>query len=855
MKNLYLLVCVFFIQNWVSAQSATSFDPAKMSLVWKFDQNFYEGREQNSAFLEIRNQNKKASVPLFGWTIYFNGVRGMAKKEVGFGLEVSQLNGDLYQLKPGKEFKGLPSKSSLNLHLISEAWILNYTEAPKGFYWVWDDRPSQPIAINNVVVQGTQDATKFRKNAADSSQIANAEVVFKQNENISAIPSNAVPIIFPTPASVQYGKGSHILKNTITIYVSEKFSTIGDFILADIKSYFSGIVSLVADESKANIRFHVNSSLPPEGYKLRISDAHIDMEAADEGGIFYAYQSLKSAMPLSVWRQAQPEIIIPALMVEDAPRFSYRGLHIDIARNFQTKESLMKMINWMAMYKLNVLHLHFSDDEAWRIAIPGLEELTTVGVTRMHTLSSDTHMPSTYGSGGPKSERQSGFYTRDDYIDIIQFAAARQVEIIPEIETPGHARAAIKAMQARYKRLASEGKMVDAEQYLLHDMNDKSSYKSVQFFNDNVMCPCLPSVYTFIEKVVDELSAMHIEAGSPLRTIHMGGDEVPSGVWEKSPLCEAFLKNQTKYSNAPELWMYYWEKVHAMLSKKGLYVSGWEEFAMRPTKQDGARKMIVNPEFANRKFHAYVWNNVIGFGSEDLPYRLANGGYKVILCPVSNLYFDLAYQNHFDEPGYYWGGFVDVDKPFYFVPYDYYKNTKVDRNGNAVDASAFIGKDRLTDYGKQNIVGMQGHLWSENITSEELFQYQAFPKLLGLAERAWAADPEWATTTDAAVSEKQYQEAWNLFVNTLGKRELPKLSWYQGGANYRIPTVGAVIRNNAVHANIQLPGHTIRYTVNGKEPEANSAKYEGPISAKGLISLRAFDDRGRGGRTLVMVND
>ena len=510
----------------------------------------------------------------------------------------------------------------------------------------------------------------------------------------------------------------------------------------------------------------------------------------------------------------------------------------------------------MALYKLNTLHFHFTEDDAWRIEIPALPELTTVGVKRGHTLDSKANMPASYGSGGDTNNPQSSFYTRNDYIEILKFAKARHIDLIPEIETPGHARAAIKAMDARHDRLMKEGKIQEAKAYLLADPDDKSDYLSAQYFKDNVMCVALPSVYTFLETTIDALISMHKEADMPLKTIHVGGDEVPFGVWEKSPLCQALLKKlpSDQYKQTSDLWLYYWEKVYDILKKRNLYVSGWEEIGMRETKIDSNRQMMVNPSFANNNFHTYVWNTVIGWGTEDLPYRLANGGYKVVLCPVSNLYFDLAYQKDFEEVGYYWGGFVDIDKPFYFIPFDYLKNTKVDRFGNPIDTKSLMGKDRLTDFGKSNIIGIQGHLWSENIRSADALEYAAFPKMLALAERAWAADPEWATTKDAQKSETLYQKAWSEFVNTVGKRELFKLNYYQGGANFRIPTVGAKVEKGVVVANIQLPGLILRYTTDGTEPTLKNLIYQEPIVTKGIIKLRAFDSKGRGGRTIQVEN-
>src|SRR5690606_27408533 len=145
--------------------------------------------------------------------------------------------------------------------------------------------------------------------------------------------------------------------------------------------------------------------------------------------------------------------------------------------------------------------------------------------------------------------------------------------------------------------------------------------------------------------------------------------------------------------------------------------------------------------------------------------------------------------------------------------------------GNPIDTTIFKNKERLTDYGASNIVGLQSQIWSEKIKGPDQLEYMLLPKLLGFAERAWAKTPEWVTESDPEKAEEQYQKDWNSFVNTLGQRELMRLSKYAGGFNYRIPTAGAKIENGKVMANIQLPGFIIRYTTNGTEPSAKSKIY------------------------------
>ncbi|MDB5148734.1 MAG: beta-N-acetylhexosaminidase [Mucilaginibacter sp.] len=270
--------------------------------------------------------------------------------------------------------------------------------------------------------------------------------------------------------------------------------------------------------------------------------------------------------------------------------------------------------------------------------------------------------------------------------------------------------------------------------------------------------------------------------------------------------------------------------------------------ALRKTTLDGQPAYVPNPDFTKEHLQVDVWNNVLGAGQEDLAYRLANGGYKVVLTCVTNLYFDMANYKSFDEPGYYWGAFLGIDKFYSFIPYDYFKNADVDKQGNPINRNIFIGKQRLTDYGKSNIAGLQGALWAETVKGPERMDYMIFPRLLGLAERAWAQDPAWATEKDPVKSKEEYQVAWSNFLNVLGKRELPRLAYYNGGYNYRVPKPGISLQDGKYLSNVEFPGLTIRYTTNGKDPDASSKIYTGPVNYNGgVIKFRAFDPKGRGG--------
>ena len=204
---------------------------------------------------------------------------------------------------------------------------------------------------------------------------------------------------------------------------------------------------------------------------------------------------------------------------------------------------------------------------------------------------------------------------------------------------------------------------------------------------------------------------------------------------------------------------------------------------------DGVHHDNPVPEFAGGQLIPYVWNNTRG--NEDLCNRFANIGYPVVLCSVTNLYWDLAYNKDPLEPGLTWAGFVDARHPFEFVPEDVFKSTRVNAYGHQYDrAQMYAEREQLTEDGLRNVLGIQGQIWCETIKGPQMLEYYAFPKMLGMAERAWAAQPDWATISDLEQHDAAVQDAWNEFANRLGQRELPRLDWLFGGIAYRLPPPG-----------------------------------------------------------------
>ncbi|EEF26356.1 Beta-hexosaminidase, putative [Ricinus communis] len=571
----------------------------------------------------------------------------------------------------------------------------------------------------------------------------------------------------------------------------------------------------------------------PEAYTLDINSDGITIVGNSAAGVAYGLQSLRDLLPLP--GAAPHGIDLPRLHIVDAPRFDYRGFQLDVARNFHTRQTVFKWLDLMARYKLNKFHFHLTDDEGWRLEIPGLPELTSIGAVRGHSARPGVRLQPAYGSGpDPKDASGSGYYTRADYIEILRYAAARHIDVIPEIEMPGHARAAVQSMEARYRRLKAAGRP-DAAQYLLNDLADKSVYKSPQLYNDHVINPGLESSYAFIDHVFAQIVAMHREAGAPLRTIHVGGDELPRGAWEKSPASLALMRKQ-KLDTTADLWDYFYDRVDGMLKKHGLYASGWEELAGRVTTVRGQSTLIPNPLFTRRGFRAYVWNNTEG--AEDLAYRLANAGYDVVLAPVTRMYMDMSHNPNPEEPGVNWGAYVELDTVYDFIPLDYMKNA----------SPPLAGKVGLTDSGRRHVRGMEATLFTETVRDPSLIDYLVMPRLLAVAERAWAPDPAWATETDAAQAVVLHRAAWSGFVNVLGQRVLPRLDLEKTGVAYRLAPPGLMLDGGRVLANHVLPGITLRYTSDGTTPTASSRMVDGAITDRGVIQVAAFDRNGRAGR-------
>ena len=849
-KLFFFVVLVALLVTGCTAPSTTS--ERDLAVHFAVIDNHEDGTNSFAASLTLINNDSKA-LPSKGWTLYFNFARKIFADSLPPTVHIEHINGDFFSLTPTDQFS-LAGGTQMEVPFLGANWAIAETDAPTGFYLIEDGKEAVVVPST---VEPFVEARQTDRFDGDSVPTATPASVHGTNANLTLLPPADVPRIVPTPRSVEPGNGAPwSLTPATTIHYVENLRGEAEFLAEALGQILgqSPEVTEATDRGNLNegdVLLAIGDVGSEEAYVLSAGGDGVGISGGGAAGVFYGVQSLLALLPVAAFSTTQESVTVDAVRVTDAPRFGYRGMHLDVSRNFHPPGSVKRLLDVMAFYKLNRFHFHLTDDEGWRLEIAGLPELVEVGGRRGHTLDEHDHIVPSYGSG-PSTDNPigSGHYTREEFIDLLRYAKERHIEVIPEIDVPGHAHAAIKAMDARHRRLKAEGRDEEAEEFLLSDPDDRSEYQSVQMWDDNVVNVCRPSTYRFLQAVVDDLVAMYAEAGATLTTVHTGGDEVPHGVWQKSPICETLVAESDEVESIDDLPMYFLRQTAKILDGHDLITAGWEEIALTSVLHGGDAPAVKepNPEFVERKFLPYVWNNVWGWGAEDLGYKLANAGYDIVFCGATSLYFDLAYDKNPAEPGQYWAGFVDTRKAWELIPLDLFKNARYDLLGRPLSPDSFDGRARLTDTGRKHFLGIQGQLWSELAKGPERMDYLAFPKLLGLAERAWATRPAWAREDDQEARE----EAWNAFANALGQRELPRLDHSFGGVAYRLPPPGAVVEDGKLQANVVFPGLAVRYTTDGTEPSAASALYEGPVDVTGEVRLRSFDRRGRGSRSVVV---
>lgn len=312
------------------------------------------------------------------------------------------------------------------------------------------------------------------------------------------------------------------------------------------------------DSRKGDVCLVTDATLKSEAYKLEITIKKITIRASDLQGFYYALQSIRQLLPSAIESEQVTENVdwtVPALTITDQPRFGYRGLLVDVARFFSPKENLLRIIDCMAMLKLNKLHLHLVDDNGWRIEIKKYPLLTEIGSCRVDRPGKTFPERRNPRQGEPTVEK--GFYTQNEIREIVRYAQERHIEVIPEIEMPAHSNAALAA----YPLLSCP--VVDKFIGVLPGLGGNHA--------DVIFCAGNDSVFTFLQDILDEVLELF-----PSKYIHLGGDEARKTHWEECPLCQTRMKAES-LENTEELQGYFMARVARYVQNKGREVIGWDE--------------------------------------------------------------------------------------------------------------------------------------------------------------------------------------------------------------------------------------------------------------------------------------
>jgi len=480
--------------------------------------------------------------------------------------------------------------------------------------------------------------------------------------------------IFTLPANIviQANKSAE-LKQTIAFF-QERLNT--------ATGHFVSVVHVPVQT--ATFRFILNEKNDPlignEGYQVHVGPKQVTVKANKPAGLFYGMQTLLQLLPREI--ESKEEIkgvkwTMPCVEITDYPRLGWRGLMFDVARHFFTKQEVKQYIDAMVRYKYNRLHLHLTDDEGWRIEIKGLPKLTEVGAWRVKK-------EGTFGDFIPPKPDEprdyGGFYTQDDIRELVAYAKERFVEIMPEIDVPGHSLAAIAA----YPELSGTPDAVNYRVRSGEKIMDWSRGAPPIALVDNTLNPANEKVYEFLDTVFSQVAKLF-----PFEYIHVGGDEVPRNFWEKSDQIKELMKRE-KLKTIPEVQAYFERRLEAIITAKGRKFMAWDEVLEGGVSQNAA---------------VMSWR--------DMKYGIeaAKNGHEVVMSPTQYAYIDYMQADAITEPRVY--ASLRLSKAYEFDPVP-----------PGVD-SKFIK-------------GGQANLWTEQIYNIRQAEYMTWPRGFAIAESVWS---------------------------------------------------------------------------------------------------------------------
>ncbi|HEX5154441.1 MAG TPA: family 20 glycosylhydrolase [Parafilimonas sp.] len=511
--------------------------------------------------------------------------------------------------------------------------------------------------------------------------------------------TSATIAIVPEPVKMEQKTGYFTLPQSITIRSSETTElkqTLGD-LQKKLSVPTGNKVSVSNNASSATIKLELNktedATLGSEGYTLSVTTKDITIRANKPAGIFYGVQTLMQLLPKEIESAEKTDNVawkVPCIEITDYPRFGWRGLMLDVSRHFFTREEVKAYIDQMAKYKFNLLHWHLTDDEGWRIEIKSLPKLTEVGAWNVYRVGE-------FGTFAPPAANEprnnGGFYTQDDIKEVVQYAKDRFVNILPEIDVPGHSMAAITA----YPELSCSGGVKNIGVSSGEPIKDWDTHTAI--YDDN-LCPANENVYEFLDKVVTEAAQLF-----PFEYMHMGGDETFKTFWKSSDAITALMQKEN-LKTYEEVQAYFEKRVEKIVESKGKKFIGWDEILEGGI---GPNAAVMNWRSAH--------DGIAAEGASSNPngaVAAAKLGHKVVMTPTEFVYLDYMQSDRIMEPHVY--ASLRLNKTYSFEPLP----------------------EGLNNNEQKLILGGQGNLWTEQVYTFRQAQYMTWPRAFAIAESTWS---------------------------------------------------------------------------------------------------------------------
>ena len=514
--------------------------------------------------------------------------------------------------------------------------------------------------------------------------------------------------IIPQPLSVIIEKGKFTITSATKLVVKDKkdYAT-ASFLNKYLEEYY-GIklkqVSTDADKSITISSGNKEEGLTASAYKFQSGSSGIQISGNSALGSFYGMQTLIQLLPL----EKSKSLIIPAVDIEDEPRFAYRGAMLDVCRHFFSVSFIKKYIDYLALHKINYFHWHLTEDQGWRIEIKKYPNLTKVGSIRNGTIIGR------YPGKGNDNKMDAGFYTQEQVKEIVEYASQRFITVIPEIEMPGHSGAAIAAYPLLScfpnDKTVIPANMISEKSKLELASGRVKLVQETWGVHTDVYAPT-EYTFKFLEDVLDEVIALF-----PSKYIHIGGDECPKDAWKKSEFCQQMIKEKG-LKDEHGLQSYFIQRIEKYINKKGRTLIGWDE--------------ILEGGLAPNAM-------VMSWRGEEGGIAAAKENHTVIMTPGSHVYLDKAQTKNMDSVTI--GGFLPFEKVYSYEP--------VPKELNAEQANY--------------VLGAQGNLWTEYVANPSKAEYQLFPRLSALSEVLWSTkeNKNWPAFQDKMKSQYARYKIW-----------------------------------------------------------------------------------------------